>query len=144
MPKSLFHVLLSGQAMLFIVKQGGDKDQSSSLRTIWGLNYCFHIISQCIQAVNPSWYSLGPLLTLVNWSLSWSDILANIDRNTFLTLSSLAGQQPWKKRLMWKRIACLFLSVLQNDTSTPTPSSSITVDAMLVALVWGILLDHSL
>lgn len=80
----------SVQAVLFIVKQGGDKDQSSSLGTIWGLNHCFHIITQCIQAVKPHWYGLGSLLTLVYQSSSWSDTLTNIDRYKFFDIGPTA------------------------------------------------------
>lgn len=66
-----------------------NKDHSSNLGTIWGQNHCFHIISQCIQAVKPHWYGVGPLLTLVYWSSSWSDILPNIDRFNFFDIATI-------------------------------------------------------
>lgn len=91
--------ILSGQVMLFAVKQDQDKDRSSNSGTSWGLNHCFSIITQCIQAVNQHWYGLGTLLTLVYWSSSWSDMLTNIDLFQFLTLLRLLEQQPWKKNI---------------------------------------------
>lgn len=77
-----------------------NKDHSSNLGTIWGQNHCFHIISQCIQAVKPHWYGVGPLLTLVYWSSSWSDVLPNIDRFNVFDIAAIyydiVEQQPWK------------------------------------------------
>lgn len=65
-----FMSILSGQAMLFAVKQDQDKDRTSSLGTRRRLNLCFSIVTQCIQAVNQHQYGLRPLLTLVDGSSS--------------------------------------------------------------------------
>lgn len=144
--------ILSGQVMLFAVKQDQDKDRSSNSGSSWGLNHCFSIITQCIQAVNQHWYGLGTLLTLVYWSSSWSDMLTNIDLFQFLTLLRLLEQQPWKKYIVdvdedfmyCSAVSCGIFSLshtyphMHARTHTPLPLCTLTVH------VWGALLDHSL
>lgn len=142
---------LSGQAMLFVVKQGWDKDQSPTLGTIWGLNDCFHIRSQCIQVVNLHWYGLGPLLTLVYGSFSSSDILTNIDRFKFLDIAPIARTATLEKQIRGNAEEdCLASSVLvmcfgmTPPAPHPTSSSQPVYAYALAVLVWGALLDHSL
>lgn len=140
--------------MLLIAKHGGDKDHSSNLSTIWRQNPCFHIIFQCIQAINPPRYDPGPLLTLVLWLLSWSDIFSNIDRNKFLTLFSFVWQCPWKKIKANAKQDCLYscifsLHVLDDTTNTPLFLLLLPVDAYggcscLRDIAWSFIISYRL